>query len=79
MHRSFCYFEVARDTAKYQNFKIFFDNWFFSITLCLALKDYVATATLRADRTKGYPLPGEKDLKKQGRRCEQWHLSDKMF
>ena len=28
---------------------------------------YLTTATLRADRTKGCPLPTEKDLKKQGR------------
>lgn len=52
-----------------QNFKVFYDNWFSSYPLCLALKEngYLATATLRADRTKNCPLPVEKDLKKQGR------------
>ena len=37
--------------------------------MCLTLKDYgyLATATLRAYRTKSCPLPAEKDLKKQRR------------
>jgi len=52
-----------------KNFKVFYDNWFSSIPLCLALKNsgYLATGTLRADRMKGCPLPTEKDLKKEGR------------
>ena len=52
-----------------KNFKVFFDNWFSSIPLCLVLKrsGYLVTATLRADRSKNYPLPAEKDLKKGGR------------
>ena len=52
-----------------KNFKVFFDNWFSSIPLCLVLKrsGYLVTATLRADRSKNCPLPAEKDLKKGGR------------
>ena len=52
-----------------KNFKVFFDNWFSSIPLCLSLKrsGYLVTATLRADRSKNCPLPAGKDLKKGGR------------
>ena len=66
---SYVVLKLLETPPKYQNLKIFFDNWFSSIPLFLALKDYgyLATATLRADRTKGGPLPTEKDLKKQGR------------
>ena len=50
-----------------QNFKLFFDNWFCSLQLCLQLKSlgFQVTATIRADRVKGCPLPAEKDLKKK--------------
>ena len=63
---SYVVLKLLETLPKHKNFKIFFDNWFCSIPLCLALKDYgyLATATLRADRTKGCPLPVEKDLKK---------------
>lgn len=52
-----------------RNFKVFYDNWFSSVPLCVALKrsGYLATATLRSDRTKNCPLPTEKDIKKRGR------------
>ena len=58
--------KLLETLPKYKNFKIFFDNWFSSISLCLALKDYgyLATAIIRADHTKGCPLPVEKNLKK---------------
>ena len=65
---SYIVLKLLETLPKYKNFKIFFNNWFSSIPLCLALRDgYLATATLRADCTKGCPLPAEKDLKKQGR------------
>ena len=49
--------------------KMFFDSWFATFPLCLALKKngYLVTATLRKYRTKNCPLPIEKDLKKKGR------------
>ena len=65
---SYIVLKLLETLPKYKNFKIFFNSWFSSIPLCLALKDgYLATATLRGDCTKGCPLPAEKDLKKQGR------------
>ena len=64
---SYVVLKLLETLPKYKNFKIFFDSLFSSIPLCLALKDYgyLATATLRADRTKDCPLPTEKYLKKQ--------------
>ena len=66
---SYVVLKLLETEPKYQNFKIFFHNWFSSIHLCLALKDYgyLATATLGADCTNGCPFPAKKDLKKQGR------------
>ena len=54
---------------KHQNYKIFFDNWFYSMLLCLSLKDkgYLATAAPIGVCTKFCTLLAEKDLKKQGR------------
>ena len=54
---------------KNQNFKLFFDNWFCSLQLCLQLKllGFLVIATIRADGVKGCPLPREKDMKKKGR------------
>ena len=53
----------------HHGFKLFFDNWFCSLQLCLQLKStgFQVTATVRADRLKGCPLPAEKELKKKGR------------
>ena len=47
MHGSYVVLKLLETMPKYQNFKLFFDNWFSSITLCLTLKDcaYLATAT----------------------------------
>ena len=66
---SYVVLKLLETLPKYKNFKIFFDNLFSSIPLCLALKDYgyLAAAALRADCTKDCPLPAEKYLKKQGR------------
>ena len=54
---------------KNQSFKLFFDNWFCSLQLCLQLKSlgFLVTATIKADRVKECPLPTEKDMKKKGR------------
>ena len=46
-----------------KNFKVFSDNWFSSVSLCLALKKRMVTAVLRNDQTKQCPLPVEKDLR----------------
>ena len=61
--------KLIETLPKHQNFKLFFDNWFCSLQLCLQLKSlgFQVTATIRADRLKGCPLPAEKDLKKKGR------------
>ena len=66
---SYAVLKLLQSLPRNQNFKLFFDNWFCSIQLCLALKEmgFLVTATIRADRMKGCPLPAEKDLRKQER------------
>ena len=66
---SYAVLRLIEKLPKNQNFKLFFDNWFCSLQLCLQLKSFgfLMTATIRADRVKGCPLPTEKDIKKKGR------------
>ena len=66
---SYAVLRLIEKLPKNQNFKLFFDNWFCSLQLCLQLKSlgFQVTATIRADRVKGCPLPTEKDIKKKGR------------
>ena len=54
-----------------QHFKVFFDNWFCSIPLCLSLKEngFLITATIRADCTKGCPLLTDKVKQGRGSHC----------
>lgn len=61
--------KLLETLPRHQNHRVFFDNWFTSIPLCLALKDngYLCAATLRSDRMLECPLPSDKDLKKTGR------------
>ena len=49
--------------------KVFFDNLFSTPELMEYLKKrgVYAVATLRADRSRGCPIPTEPELKKQGR------------
>ena len=44
---SYVVLRLIETLPKHQNYKVFFDNWFASIPLCLALKDngYLSTAT----------------------------------
>ena len=62
--------KLLETLPKMKNLKAFLDNWFATFPLFLALKKngYLATATLRKNRTKNCPLPKEKDLKKKGRK-----------
>ena len=66
--------KLLETLPKMKNFKAFFDNWFATFPLCLALKKnrYLVTATLRKDRTKNCPLPIEKDPKKKGRGSQDY-------
>jgi len=49
--------------------KLFFDNWFTSLSLLDELKkrNIGGTGTIRADRCQNAPLPSKKDLEKRGR------------
>ena len=62
---------LTKNLPYHQNFKLYFDNFFSSVTLMNFLKEkgILAVATLRKDRMKGsqnHLLP-ENDLKKRGR------------
>ena len=52
--------------------RLFFDNWFCALDLCIDLKHLgiLTTATIRSDRLKGCQLPSKKELKTQ----EEEHL-----
>ena len=52
---------------QHQNSKLYFDNWFCTLPLCLELKllGILTTATIRANRMAGCPLKCEKKLKKE--------------
>ena len=54
---------------KHCNHKIFFDNWFSTLDLCLVLKGLgiLTTATICSNRLAGCPLKSEAALKKEGR------------
>ena len=60
---------IKQDTPQNKNYKLFFDNWFCSLALCLELiqMGFLTIATIRSDRIKSCPLPCEKDLMKRGR------------
>ena len=60
---------LCETLPNHQNYKLFFDNWFSTLLLLIKLKEkrFLATATIRADRLKGCPLPKDKELVKQGR------------
>ena len=66
--------KLLETLPKMKKFKVFFDNWFATFPLCLALKKsgYLLAATLRKNRTKNCPLPIEKDLKKKGRGSHEY-------
>ena len=68
---------LCETLPRQQNYKVFFDNWFSTLLLLIKLKErgFFATATLRADRLKGGPLPNDKVLVKQGR-CSSTFIYD---
>ena len=59
---------LSEGILQHQNFKLCFDNWFYTLPLCLELNSLgiLTTATVRANRIAGFPLTREKDLKKGG-------------
>nr|XP_047143108.1 piggyBac transposable element-derived protein 3-like [Hydra vulgaris] len=61
--------KLCETLPKNVNHKLFFDNWFTSLDLCLKLKidGILTTATIRSNRIKKCPLSAEKELKKKGR------------
>ena len=54
---------------KNQHYRVFFDNWFCTLVLCLKLKSlgFLVSATERSDQNGKCPLKAEKYLKKESR------------
>ena len=61
--------KLSKYIRKNEGFQLYFDNWFSTMELMLALKSLgiFSTATFRTNRLNGFPLPTENELKKQGR------------
>ena len=51
------------------NYKLFYDNWFTTLDLCLDLKEkgILTTATIRSNRLSGCILKNEAEMRKDGR------------
>ncbi|XP_054083710.1 piggyBac transposable element-derived protein 2-like isoform X2 [Zeugodacus cucurbitae] len=71
---------LAKTIPKHKNFKLYFDNWFTSVSLLIALKEMgiFATGTIRKNRISNCQLLSEAELKKRGRgsydmKCETNH------
>ena len=60
---------LAEDIPRFQNYKLFFDNWFSSIGLAKKLKDkgILSFSTVRPNRLKGCKMKEENQLKNEGR------------
>uniref|UniRef100_A0A1I8N2Y9 PiggyBac transposable element-derived protein domain-containing protein n=1 Tax=Musca domestica TaxID=7370 RepID=A0A1I8N2Y9_MUSDO len=60
---------LASNIPMNQNFKLFFDNWFTSINLMIALRQrgILSVGTIRSNRLKNCALCSEKELQKRGR------------
>ncbi|XP_043064548.1 piggyBac transposable element-derived protein 3-like, partial [Drosophila ficusphila] len=60
---------LASNIPENQNFKLFFDNWFTSVSLMIALKErgILAVGTIRNNRLKNVNLLNEKQLADKGR------------
>ncbi|XP_015438099.1 PREDICTED: piggyBac transposable element-derived protein 3-like, partial [Dufourea novaeangliae] len=60
---------LASNVRQHKNYKLYFDNWFTSISLMIALKEkgILAVGTIRSNRMKNCCLMNEKELMKKGR------------
>lgn len=71
---------LVENLPKQQNFKLYFDNWFTSVSLLIALKEMgiFGTGTVRKNRIGSCELLSDSELKKRGRgsydmKCEMNH------
>ena len=64
MNKSFV-MRLAEDIPRFQNYKLFYNYWFFSIGLAKKLKDEKihSLSTVRPNRLKGCKLKEENQLK----------------
>ena len=61
--------QLVEEVPKNQNFQLFMDNWFSTLSLLSELKSMriLTIAAFRLNRLGGCPLMAEKDLKARGR------------
>ncbi|KAK2710077.1 hypothetical protein QYM36_013676 [Artemia franciscana] len=67
---------LARGIPKHKNYKLFFDNWLFSLDLAQTLSDQgiLTLATVSANRLKGCALESDSKLKARGRGSCDWRV-----
>ena len=72
--RWYAVLKLIETLTHHKNCKLFIDNWFCSLALCLQLRqmEFLTIATMRSGRKKSCPLPCEKDLKKRGKRAHAY-------
>ena len=60
---------LAKGLPKDKNFKLYFDNWFTSVSLLISLKEMgiFATGTVRRNRIRNCELLSDAEFKKRGR------------
>lgn len=60
---------LAKDVPKHKNYKLYYDNWFSSLSLARILKTQgiLCLSTVRANRLKGVVLKDDNSLKREGR------------
>ncbi|KAJ8868173.1 hypothetical protein PR048_031982 [Dryococelus australis] len=63
--------ELARTIPEHKNYKLYFDNWFSSISLAKELQDrgICCVGTIQENKIPNPPLKTDQVLKKDGRRA----------
>lgn len=68
--------ELCKTLPEGKNFKVFFDNWFSSLPLAVALleRKILCLGTVRKDRMGNCELASEDELRKEGRGSKDWRV-----
>ena len=65
--------KLIETLPQHKNYKLFFDNWFCSLALCLELRQmgFLTIVTIRSDRIKSSPYHVKKNRRKGGEELMQ--------
>ena len=71
---SYAVSKLIETLLQHTNYKLFIDNWFYSLALCLELRQmgFLTIATIRFDRIKSCTQLCEQDLKKRRREAHAY-------